>query len=170
MILHSLQVDPKDLSARTGWTLKPDGLCKADRCVDMTPSSAQDGMIDARALSERLGMALLADDRHSVWALGPEEVYTHTHVGNPLACAAALVVLDEVPKLLARAREAGQRFAPGPVVCCGPSSRKRRRELTAENGSCSEAHAQELLPGAVKNLSPARNRGFVLVAFPAGCL
>jgi 4-aminobutyrate aminotransferase/(S)-3-amino-2-methylpropionate transaminase len=45
-----------------------------------------------------------------VWNLGPEDVYTHTHVGNPLACAAALVVLDEVPKLLTRVGEAGQRF------------------------------------------------------------
>lgn len=47
----------------------------------------------------------------AVWQLGPEEVYTHTHVGNPLACAAALVVLEEVPKLLSRVREAGDRFA-----------------------------------------------------------
>jgi 4-aminobutyrate aminotransferase-like enzyme len=37
-------------------------------------------------------------------------VYTHTHVGNPLACAAALVVLEEVPKLVDRVREAGERF------------------------------------------------------------
>ena len=44
------------------------------------------------------------------WRLGPEDVYTHTHVGNPLACAAGLVVLDEVPKLLDRVREAGERF------------------------------------------------------------
>jgi 4-aminobutyrate aminotransferase-like enzyme len=44
------------------------------------------------------------------WELGPEDVYTHTHVGNPLAAAAALVVLDEVPKLLQRVLEAGDRF------------------------------------------------------------
>jgi 4-aminobutyrate aminotransferase / (S)-3-amino-2-methylpropionate transaminase / 5-aminovalerate transaminase len=45
-----------------------------------------------------------------VWDLGPEDVYTHTHVGNPLACAGALVVLDEVPKLLDRVRVAAARF------------------------------------------------------------
>ncbi len=45
-----------------------------------------------------------------LWRLGPEDVYTHTHVGSPLACAAALVVLEEVPKLLERALEAGARF------------------------------------------------------------
>ena len=46
----------------------------------------------------------------AAWQLGPEDVYTHTHVGNPLACAAALVVLEEAPKLLDRVREAGERF------------------------------------------------------------
>jgi 4-aminobutyrate aminotransferase-like enzyme len=46
----------------------------------------------------------------SVWELGPEDVYTHTHAGNPLACAAALVVLEEVPRLLERVRAAGERF------------------------------------------------------------
>jgi 4-aminobutyrate aminotransferase/(S)-3-amino-2-methylpropionate transaminase len=44
------------------------------------------------------------------WDLGPEDVLTHTHVGNPLACAAALVVLEEVPRLLDRVRVAGERF------------------------------------------------------------
>jgi 4-aminobutyrate aminotransferase-like enzyme len=45
-----------------------------------------------------------------LWQLGPEDVYTHTHVGNPLACAAALVVLAEVPRLLDHVLAAGQRF------------------------------------------------------------
>ena len=50
-------------------------------------------------------------DLTRAWELGPEDVLTHTHVGNPLACAAALVVLDEVPTLLDRVRELGERFA-----------------------------------------------------------
>jgi 4-aminobutyrate aminotransferase / (S)-3-amino-2-methylpropionate transaminase / 5-aminovalerate transaminase len=45
-----------------------------------------------------------------LWQLGPEDVYTHTHVGNPLACAAALVVLEEVPRLLDHVCAAGERF------------------------------------------------------------
>jgi 4-aminobutyrate aminotransferase-like enzyme len=50
------------------------------------------------------------EDLERVWELGPEDVFTHTHAGNPLACAAALVVLDEVPRLLDRVRAAGERF------------------------------------------------------------
>jgi 4-aminobutyrate aminotransferase / (S)-3-amino-2-methylpropionate transaminase / 5-aminovalerate transaminase len=45
-----------------------------------------------------------------VWQLGVEDVYTHTHTGNPLACASALVVLEEVPKLLPRIAELSERF------------------------------------------------------------
>jgi 4-aminobutyrate aminotransferase/(S)-3-amino-2-methylpropionate transaminase len=52
----------------------------------------------------------LREGLERVWDLGPEDVLTHTHVGNPLACAAALVVLDEVPRLLERVRAAGERF------------------------------------------------------------
>jgi 4-aminobutyrate aminotransferase / (S)-3-amino-2-methylpropionate transaminase / 5-aminovalerate transaminase len=47
----------------------------------------------------------------ALWTqLGPEDPYTHTHVGSPLACAAALIVLDEVPFLLDRVLVAGERF------------------------------------------------------------
>jgi 4-aminobutyrate aminotransferase / (S)-3-amino-2-methylpropionate transaminase / 5-aminovalerate transaminase len=49
-------------------------------------------------------------DLADAWKLGEEDVYTHTHVGNPLACAAALVLLDEAPKLLDRVLDAGRRF------------------------------------------------------------
>jgi 4-aminobutyrate aminotransferase-like enzyme len=61
------------------------------------------GLPLSAALFVRPGLAEL-------WELGPEDVYTHTHVGNPLACAAALVVLDEVPRLLDRVRTAGEVF------------------------------------------------------------
>jgi 4-aminobutyrate aminotransferase/(S)-3-amino-2-methylpropionate transaminase len=61
------------------------------------------GLPLSAALFYREGLAEL-------WDMGPEDVYTHTHVGNPLACAAALVLLDEVPALLGRVVEAGERF------------------------------------------------------------
>jgi 4-aminobutyrate aminotransferase / (S)-3-amino-2-methylpropionate transaminase / 5-aminovalerate transaminase len=58
-----------------------------------------------------LSACLLHPEHAEAWELGPEAVYTHTHMGNPLACAAALVVLDRVPALLGRVRAAGERFA-----------------------------------------------------------
>jgi len=51
------------------------------------------------------------DGLEALWDFGiPEDVYTHTHSGSPLACAAALVVLEEAPRLLDHVRAAGERF------------------------------------------------------------
>jgi hypothetical protein len=77
VILEALEVTPEELQARTGWELKPEGLCKADRCVplpDGRPPTA-DGRpdrLDVTTLAERLGMALVHDEQHGLWALGPE--------------------------------------------------------------------------------------------------
>jgi len=75
-------------------------------------------LADVLLLGKALGGGLplsaalfLRDGLAEAWDLGPEDVLTHTHVGGPLACAAALVVLDEVPKLLANVREQGERLA-----------------------------------------------------------
>lgn len=58
-----------------------------------------------------LSAALLRPELEHVWDFGEEDLYTHTHTGTPLACAAALVVLEEVPKLLGEVRRKGEIFA-----------------------------------------------------------
>src|SRR5207248_4643199 len=50
------------------------------------------------------------DGLEELWRLGPADVYTHTHAGSPLACAAALVVLEEAPSLLDHVLALGERF------------------------------------------------------------
>ena len=70
MILDRLEVTPGELRVRTGWELKPEGLCKADRCVPLPEKAGE--RIDVRVLAERLGMALVHDEEHELWALGPE--------------------------------------------------------------------------------------------------
>jgi 4-aminobutyrate aminotransferase-like enzyme len=76
-----------------------------------------EGVADVICVGKALGGGLplsaalfYRDDLEETWQLGPEDVYTHTHAGNPLACAAGLVVLEEVPKLLEHVHEAGERF------------------------------------------------------------
>jgi hypothetical protein len=72
MILESLRVDPADLERRTGWSIKPQGACKEDRCVPLPADGAEDGVIDARVLADRLGMPLVHDEASGLWCLGPE--------------------------------------------------------------------------------------------------
>lgn len=70
VILRSLRVDPGELRRRTGWELKPEGACRGDVCVPLPRDDA--GEVDARVLAERLGMPLVEDAAHGLWALGPE--------------------------------------------------------------------------------------------------
>jgi hypothetical protein len=71
MILSGLTVDRSEFEARTGWEIKPEGACKGDECVLLPSSVDVDGRLDARVLSDRLGMPLVADADAGVFALGP---------------------------------------------------------------------------------------------------
>jgi hypothetical protein len=72
MILQSLEVDSKAFEARTGWAIKPEGACKGEVCVPLPAGASRAGKLDAKMLSERLGMPLIRDDEAGVWCLGPE--------------------------------------------------------------------------------------------------
>ena len=70
MILDALQLDPDELERRTGWTIKPEGACKGDRCVPLPASG--NAQVDVRVLAERLHMPLIQDGASGLWCLGPE--------------------------------------------------------------------------------------------------
>lgn len=70
MILETLEVPRAEFERRTGWALKPEGACKGEFCVPLADAGGD--ALDARVLSERLGMPLVRDERHGLWALGPE--------------------------------------------------------------------------------------------------
>ncbi len=73
MILSELTVEPDAFAARTGWVLKPEGACKGDVCVPLPDAARRaGGSLDVHVLAERLGMPLLSEPAHGVWALGPD--------------------------------------------------------------------------------------------------
>jgi acetylornithine/succinyldiaminopimelate/putrescine aminotransferase len=85
------------------------------RLGEMWPGAdIADVMCVGKALGGGLPLSaalFVRSELEDVWNLGQEDVYTHTHSGNPLACAAALVVLREVPNLLPRVDELSKQFA-----------------------------------------------------------
>jgi hypothetical protein len=89
VILDRLELTPAELEEQTGWSLKPEGLCRDDRCVPFP--SASNGPVDVRAVAERLRMPVVHDERHGLWALGPES-------GGHVLASAELpaIVLDDV--------------------------------------------------------------------------
>ena len=99
-----------------------------------------------------LSAALLRPGLEQVWELGSEDIYTHTHAGNPLAAAAALVVLERVPQLLERVLEAGERFARAGWHGAGL--------LRAKHGDADEALRRGII------LVPAGEDGSLISATP----
>lgn len=72
MILETLEVDVADFEQRTGWTIKPQGACKDERCVPLPASFAGAARIDVRELASRLVMPLIQDQASGLWCLGPQ--------------------------------------------------------------------------------------------------
>jgi hypothetical protein len=70
VILDRLEVSTEDFQRRTGWEIKPEGACKGDACIPLRRSTPDCLYIDE--VAERLGMALVHDAAHGLWALGPE--------------------------------------------------------------------------------------------------
>jgi hypothetical protein len=92
MILDSLTLDPAALTSRTGWVIKPQGACKGEVCVPLPGARRPDGSWDATIVADRLGMPIVADPAHHVWALGPETAVTGRALTT--AHAADLVLPD----------------------------------------------------------------------------
>jgi len=74
LIVSELRVSPGDLARRTGWVSKPEGLCKGGMCVPLPADSTNNETLDLSVVAERLGMPVVHDEKHGVWAIGPANV------------------------------------------------------------------------------------------------
>lgn len=68
-VFESPSVDPATFERLTGWSMRPEGLCRGDRCVSL---AAEYGRVDVRVFAERTSSALVHDAENGLWALGPE--------------------------------------------------------------------------------------------------
>jgi hypothetical protein len=95
MLVHELVVDPDALAARTGWTVKNEGACKADVCIPLAQDArTTDGRVDVEVLAPQLGMPLVADEEHGIWALGPETAVTGRALSSAVAPELVLPTIE----------------------------------------------------------------------------
>jgi hypothetical protein len=87
MISQTLDITAEQFSAGTGWTIKPEGACKADVCVPLN-----DGEFNARSTAERLRMAVVHDAKAGLYAVGPESLGDRALI----SAQAPELVLDDV--------------------------------------------------------------------------
>jgi hypothetical protein len=69
-----LWLSPTDAEAATGWSYKPEGLCRGSVCIPVPPAAresfARDGAINIAAFWRRMGNPVAASDDGDIWVLG----------------------------------------------------------------------------------------------------
>jgi len=65
-----LWMSAADAGKVTGWTLKPEGMCRDERCVPLPAAAVKGGDVDVEAFWQRLGGPVIASREGDVWALG----------------------------------------------------------------------------------------------------
>jgi hypothetical protein len=71
MILSTPEVPVDEFERETGWRLTPEGACRGPLCV---PLPRPGPTLPVDLLADRLGMGVVHDEVHGLWALGPPTV------------------------------------------------------------------------------------------------
>jgi hypothetical protein len=72
--VNGLWLVAADATRVTGWTLKPEGMCRADQCVPLPAAAVAGGRVDVEAFWRQLGNPVLRAADGQTWVLeaGPE--------------------------------------------------------------------------------------------------
>ena len=65
-----LWMSAADAERVTGWALKPEGMCRNERCVPLPPAAVKGGDVDVEAFWGKLGGPVIASQDGDAWALG----------------------------------------------------------------------------------------------------
>ncbi|MBS0224553.1 MAG: hypothetical protein JSR91_27865 [Proteobacteria bacterium] len=99
-----LWVSATDAERAIGWTLKPEGMCRADVCVPMPAAAVGRNEVDLAAFWSKLGGPVVATDTHDVWALGGPASERNAALEGLEAPDFTLPDIDGVPRTLSALR------------------------------------------------------------------
>ena len=80
-----------ELERATGWTAKPEGLCRAQTCVPVPAAHKAEWIdepgrrLDFAAFAAHLGHAVARDEARGVWSFGPPAVRGAASGSGPVA-------------------------------------------------------------------------------------
>jgi len=99
-----LWMSSADAQTVTGWTLKPEGMCRDEACVPLPASAVGTNEVDVAAFWNRLGGPVVASDRRDVWALGSPADERNAALEGLVAPDFTLPDVDGVPRTLSQLR------------------------------------------------------------------
>lgn len=93
-----------DAGRITGWTLKPEGMCRAELCVAMPASAVKGDEVDVVAFWTKLGGPVVASEARDVWALGAPADERNAALEGLQAPDFTLPDVDGTPRTLSQLR------------------------------------------------------------------
>ena len=99
-----LWMSPVDAETVTGWTLKPEGMCRAELCVPLPESALGTNEVDVAAFWKKLGGPVISSDQRDVWALGAPAGERNAALGGLEAPDFTLPDVNGVPRTLSQLR------------------------------------------------------------------
>ena len=99
-----LWMSAADAEKVTGWTLKPEGMCRAELCVPMPATAVKGNEVDVRAFWTKLGGPVVASEARDVWALGAPADERNAALEGLQAPDFTLPDIDGTPRTLSALR------------------------------------------------------------------
>jgi len=101
---HGLWMKAADAEKVTGWTLKPEGMCRDELCVPLPPSAVAGDEVDVAAFWHKLGGPAVSNQDRDVWALGAPPDERNAALKDREAPDFTLPDIDGVPRTLSQLR------------------------------------------------------------------
>ncbi|SEO67569.1 AhpC/TSA family protein [Rhodospirillales bacterium URHD0017] len=103
-VQDGLWMSAADAAKVTGWTLKPEGMCLAERCVPLPTAAVKGDRVDVAAFWTKLGGPVVAAENGEVWALGAPADERNTALEGLEAPDFTLPDVDGTPRTLSQLR------------------------------------------------------------------
>ncbi len=99
-----LWLDTAEAERITGWTWKPEGMCRDDVCVPLPTAATRAGAVDVAAFWRTLGQPVLHDDAGEAWVLGTGAAQRASTLAGLAAPDVTLADFEGVPRRLSQLR------------------------------------------------------------------
>ena len=99
-----LWMSAADAERVTGWVLKPEGMCRDERCVPLPAAAVKGGEVDVEAFWQKLGGPVIASQEGDVWALGAPADERNAALEGLQAPDFTLPDVDGTPRSLSQLR------------------------------------------------------------------